>query len=274
MGVTSRLLGVILMGCSFLQLFAANDSNTKYLNGPNLHLDEEVVVNNRLRDSLALVDFHTRAGGDDWFLKWDLTAPMWQWAGVTLDASGCVICLDLDGQGGCTSAGSGNGLIGNISPRLGELANLEHLYLGNNNMTGPLPIGIFNLPNLKEVDIFGNQLIGPLPANIGNATNITDLMLSGNNMTGPLPASLGDLKNLENLFLDNNKFTGPLPATIGSATNLINIKLNNNEIASEIYIGSTLLSVALFISGYKGPRPIRYLGPLISIGDTCTNIII
>ncbi len=237
MGVTSRLLGVIFMGLSCLQLFATNDSNSKNLNVSDLHLDEikeAEVVSNRLRDSLALVDFHTQAGGANWFLKWDLTAPMWQWAGVTLDASGCVTCLDLDGQGGCSPLGAGNGLTGNISPRLGELSNLEHLYLGNNRMTGPLPRGIFDLPNLLEVDLMGNELIGPLPANIGNASNITDLMLSGNDMTGPLPASLGQLKNLEHLYLDNNRFTGPLPATIGEATNLINVRLNNNEMTGPL----------------------------------------
>ena len=72
----------------------------------------------RCSDSLQLVSLYNATNGANWTNKWILTQPMTTWYGVTLNGSGCVTCIDLDGDSDtpCNSAGSiiGNNLQGNL----------------------------------------------------------------------------------------------------------------------------------------------------------------
>lgn len=53
---------------------------------------------------------------------------------------------------------AGRGISGTIPPAIGELRQLEYLYLGNNNLSGILPEELALLDQLKEMDLTGNQL--------------------------------------------------------------------------------------------------------------------
>ncbi len=250
MGVKSQNLGVL---CLLLSLFISP------LLGNNSFSEEEVSTC-RQQDSLILVDFYKEARGDDWLVSWDLNRPMNQWFGVTLNALGCVTCIDLDGLVGCTiSVTVGNGLSGSISPRVAELQALEKLLLANNRLGGTIPRDLFELPYLTEVDLFGNEIIGPLPASIGSAVNLQTLSVSGNNMTGPLPATIGNLPNIESLLLENNQFGGRIPEEIGNLTTLKILRLNGNDIRGEIpsTIGKleVLVSLNLSNNNITGPLP-------------------
>ena len=161
------------------------------------HIDDLQSQNCRSKDSLVLVDFYNNTFGDKWIRQWDLNSPMDTWYGITLNENGCVECIDLDGEEGCSiSVSFGNDVTGNIPAKLGELQNLKMICLGNNRITGSLPSSLFNLPLLENLDLFGNEMIGPLPANLGNAQSLKVLSLAGNNFIGTLPASIGDLKVL------------------------------------------------------------------------------
>ena len=60
---------------------------------------------------------------------------------------------------------------------MGGLANLGHLALGLNQLTGEIPPELGELANLKSMVLAGNQLSGPIPQEIGTLTHLVDLDL-------------------------------------------------------------------------------------------------
>ena len=73
------------------------------------------------------------------------------------------------------------------------MANLTHLYLDNNQLTGSIPIEMGNLTNLKWVYLNNNQFNGEIPSEIGNLTNLNELWLNTNQLSGQIPGSICDL---------------------------------------------------------------------------------
>ncbi|SFE93887.1 Por secretion system C-terminal sorting domain-containing protein [Spirosoma endophyticum] len=55
---------------------------------------------------------------------------------------------------------------GSIPPSLGNLTNLQVLYLGYNALTGSIPPSLGNLPNVNTLFVQGNQLSGCFPASL------------------------------------------------------------------------------------------------------------
>ena len=84
-------------------------------------------------------------------------------------------------------------------------------------MTGAIPSQLGNLSNLEDLWLSSNQLSGSMPAELGNLSSLRVLALSDNNLSGPIPSELGNLSNLRRLWLAENQLTGALP---GSLTNL------------------------------------------------------
>jgi len=271
MGVKSQLIGLIAMALSFTNLAYAETSPSSGI-PTGISTSEEIISGgNRERDSLVLVDFYTQSRGTTWFLKWDLTAPISQWAGISLDSTGCVSCIDLDGQGGCTiSVGGGNGLSGVITPRIGELKGLKHLILGNNRLSGKIPESVFEIPNIMTVDIFANEMIGPLPATVGKAANLMTLSLAGNNLDGELPPEIKGMINLKDLLIDNNRFKGPIPKELGDAVKLTRIRFNNNNftgpLPAEIGNLTELTSINMAENQLSGMIPPE-IGRLVKLQD-------
>ena len=116
-----------------------------------------------------------------------------------------------------------------IPGELGNLSNLESLYLSSNELTG-IPGELGNLPNLETLYLGFNELAGPVPAELGNLSNLETLYLGFNELTGPIPAELGNLSNLKSLNLSNNRLTGPIPAELGSLSNLEYLQLGGNQL--------------------------------------------
>ena len=69
---------------------------------------------------------------------------------------------------------------GEIPAELGDLLNLQRLYLGRNQLSGGIPAAIGNLPNMIWLSLPDNQLSGEIPAELGN---IPTLVLDGNRLT-------------------------------------------------------------------------------------------
>ena len=177
-------------------------------------------------DRDALVAFYNATGGADWTnnTNWLTDAPMGQWHGVTIDASGNVTELDL----------RSNQLTGAIPSSLGNLSNLTYLNLHNNQLTGKIPTELGNLSYLTYLYLDDNRLDGTIPAELGDLSNLTDLSLSNNQLDGTIPAELGDLTDLELLALGGNELTGIIPAWLGGLTKLEGLYLWGNRLTGTI----------------------------------------
>ena len=101
-------------------------------------------------DRRGLTTFYEATNGEGWgfsdgWLEEDVSLD--QWYGVQIDSIGRVFSLDL----------SSNGLSGSVPEALGMLANMRNLRIGNNALTGRLPLSLSAVP-LDEFDYAGTSL--------------------------------------------------------------------------------------------------------------------
>ena len=125
-----------------------------------------------------------------------------------------------------------NELAGPIPGELGNLSNLESLDLSN-RLTGPIPGELGSLSNLESLDLSSNELTG-IPGELGNLPNLETLYLGFNELAGPIPAELGNLSNLETLYLGFNELAGPIPGELGNLSNLKSLDLSSNRLTGPI----------------------------------------
>ena len=127
-----------------------------------------------------------------------------------------------------------NAFTGVIPAELGNLSNLERLYLYGNQLEGSIPAELGNLSNLTWLYLQGNQLEGSIPAELGNLSNLTHLYLYSNQLEGSIPAELGNLSNLTHLYLYSNQLEGSIPAELGNLSNLQRLHLYTNQLEGTI----------------------------------------
>ena len=108
-----------------------------------------------------------------------------------------------------------NGLTGVIPPAIGNLVNLEGLYLASNQLSGEIPSAIGNLVNLNDLYLSYNQLSGEIPSEIGNLVNLIDFYLSSNQLSGEIPESICNIyPNLSYFQVTHNQLCPPYPSCI------------------------------------------------------------
>lgn len=106
-----------------------------------------------------------------------------------------------------------NVVSGQIPQEIGNLVNLNTLYMHLNNLTGTIPDSLGKLNKLSNLHLYGNKLSGQIPSTIGNLTVLSRLFLDDNMLTGPIPSGLGSCP-LQSLNLENNRLTGPIPKEV------------------------------------------------------------
>jgi Leucine-rich repeat (LRR) protein len=177
----------------------------------------------------ALIALYDSTDGEQWHVNmgWNVTNTPCSWEGIICDG-GHVTRIHL----------ATNRLAGSISAELvaelEKLTRLELLSLGDNQLTGSIPVELGNLSNLTSLDLAANQLTGSIPAELGNLSNLTFLYLAINQLTGSIPAELGNLSNLESLLLYNNQLSGSIPTELGNLSNLNRLDLYNNQLSGSI----------------------------------------
>ncbi|RXI01647.1 hypothetical protein DVH24_014996 [Malus domestica] len=156
------------------------------------------------------------------------------------------------------------GLTGSLSPRLGDLSNLNFLILAGCGFSGIIPSELGKLGELLFLALNTNNFTGSIPASLGNLSNLYWLDLADNQLTGPLPVSSGTTPGLDQLFnakhfhLNQNQLSGTIPPRLfSSKMTLIHILFDGNRftgtIPSTIFSVQTLEVLRLDRNALTGP---------------------
>ena len=140
-----------------------------------------ITAGDALEDRAALEALYNATDGANWTdnTNWLSNAALSQWHGVTTDVSGRVTRLILSENED-----------GEIPAELGNLDNLEYLFLDDNALDGGIPAVLGSLTNLITLSLNDNALDGGIPAELGSLTNLITLSLNGNKLSGEIPEEL------------------------------------------------------------------------------------
>ena len=113
-----------------------------------------------------------------------------------------------------------NNFTASIPATFGNLTNLVRLDMGNCGLVGSIPSELGNLWQLDTMFLMLNGLEGPIPASFGNLVNLKSLDLSYNNLTSIIPSTLIYLQKLELMSFMNNQLEGTIPDFLSDLPNL------------------------------------------------------
>ena len=210
-------------------------------------------------DAAELARLHESAGGARWtrFDGWLAGQPLSDWYGVVTDSLGYVRELDL----------SRNGLVGTLPSTLGNLSGLTTLRIGENALSGPLPLSLTQLA-VRELRYANTSLCAPVDGGFPAWLNA----ISSHEGTGLECAARDDRAVLETLYraldgpnwqrstgwltdaplgdwhgvtvddegrvvalhLSGNDLSGHLPAEVGNLSRLQSLYLSGNSIVGPI----------------------------------------
>ncbi|XP_031122484.1 LRR receptor-like serine/threonine-protein kinase EFR [Ipomoea triloba] len=176
-------------------------------------------------DRIALLDFMHRISNDP-LNSWNHSQHHCRWQGVSCGRRHHrVVALRLPMKG----------LVGTISPHIGNLTFLRDLNLSSNTLSGHIPGQIGRLFRLRYLDLSANTLTGELvAANLSNCVHLRKIIVSQNGLSGKLPTNLSTLKKLQSLELNKNQFTGGIPSAFGNFSSLQLLFLEINHLQGSI----------------------------------------
>ncbi|MEN0049118.1 MAG: proprotein convertase P-domain-containing protein [Bacteroidota bacterium] len=174
------------------------------------------------QDSVLLTAFFFRTNGTSWTNTWDLELPMSTWNGVTLNADGRVVEINLR----------------------------------DNNLTGTIPSHIYQLENLKVLDLGENRINGWQTTSFF-PDNIEVLRLDNNNLHSNLsflPKITNDAQ-LRVLDLSDNHFYGCFSDRLSTlCQNNISYNFANNDLITSLEAYCTHSASACFETHHDCPK--------------------
>ena len=194
-----------------------------------LEITQEMAPLSRRTDSLALVNLYTVTDGSSWKEDrvWDLTKPMDEWYGVTLNEAGRVSALKLL-KGTITKEWQ-------LMARLAELSELTDLRFVDCKVTGEIPEELFGLTHLTTFYLTNNFVSGTLSEKVGQLTELANLYIDQNpGLGGELPKAIGTLKKLVNLNIAKTSFSGTIPSEITGCESLKNFMAYSTQFSGEV----------------------------------------
>ncbi|GLJ20899.1 hypothetical protein SUGI_0381280 [Cryptomeria japonica] len=112
----------------------------------------------------------------------------------------------------------------------GILCSSRHQRVVSLNLTGVIPISLFNCTHLQNLSLLYNNLTGHIPWEIGKLSELQQLLLDENQLTGEIPSSLSNCTQLQYLDLDTNQLSGKVPLELGYLHQLVNLNLGTNSL--------------------------------------------
>ncbi|XP_028108658.1 putative receptor-like protein kinase At3g47110 [Camellia sinensis] len=207
-------------------------------------------------DRSALIAFKSAIDQDPFgsLISWNDSVHYCDWNGILCSHRhpNRVVKLRLRSQG----------LVGSLSPHIGNLSFLKSLILRNNSFHGPIPQEIGRLFRLQNISLRKNSFHGEVPTNFSQCSNLEILDLIGNNLTGNIPAELGSLSKLTFLGLTTNKISGTIPPSLGNLSSLT--QLFTGPLPISLSNASKLQQIGFDDNSFVGPMP-RDLGRLLSL---------
>ncbi|KAK8608111.1 hypothetical protein V6N13_023542 [Hibiscus sabdariffa] len=144
-------------------------------------------------------------------------------------------------------------LTGSIPVNIFNKSSLKWIYLGNNKLSGTLPIDIccdqsrlevLFLPlnqlngevplGLDGCHKLRNKLTGSVPRNIGNCSFLRTISFGKNRLTGEIPEEIANLRHLRHLHIGANNLTGSIPPKIFNISTIDFIALHLNNLSGQL----------------------------------------
>ncbi|XP_058191918.1 probable LRR receptor-like serine/threonine-protein kinase At3g47570 [Rhododendron vialii] len=133
-----------------------------------------------------------------------------------------------------------NRLVGTIPSGIGNLINLQLLFLSHNHLSGNIPSDIGKLQKLQVLGLAHNTFHGEIPSSFENLTSLFWLTMYENNLRGSIPSYVEKYKFLQVPSLDHNSLSGVIPKEVVSLSLLQYLSLAHNNL-----IGSLPLDIGL-----------------------------
>jgi Leucine-rich repeat (LRR) protein len=207
------------------------------------------------------------------FMSWNDSTHFCNWQGVLCTVKTSprrVTSLDLSSQGlvGYISPSLGNlsflqsialtenTLSGEIPPSLGHLHHLQTLYLNNNTLQGRMP-SFSNCSKLKVLDVSFNNLVGQFPVDLPPRLRV--LQVKANNLTSTIPTSISNITTLTKISCTYNHIKGNIPSEFADLSKLHYMYAGANHLTGKfpqaLLNVSTLIGLSLPLNGLSGEVP-------------------
>ncbi|CAN1143808.1 Probable LRR receptor-like serine/threonine-protein kinase At3g47570 [Linum perenne] len=207
-------------------------------------------------DRPALLEFAKRVSSDPHRVlhSWNDSTHFCNWVGVS---------CDIQRQRVTSLVLTQLGLVGTLSPYIGNLTFLRSINLENNTFRGHIPQQIGNLDHLQELNLTRNSFVGEIPRNLTRCSQLRILRLGSSFLTGNIPRDIGSLSKLEFFRIQKNNLTGKIPPSLGNLTSLIDFGAAYNNLVGTIpeTLGGlrSLYSISLGINKMTGEIPRSFL---------------
>ncbi|KAJ0705309.1 putative protein kinase RLK-Pelle-LRR-XII-1 family [Helianthus annuus] len=192
-----------------------------------IHMIGAVYGSSAESDHLALLEIKSKITDDPQgaLTSWNDSLPFCQWTGVTCGRRHQrVTMLKLRGLG----------LVGSLSPYIGNMSFLGYIYLGSNQLHGSIPPEISHLHRLRSVSLSNNSFSGEIPANMFNCSKLSFIKLRFNKLSGKIPNAFSSKSMITVLALGRNHLIGGIPPSVGNLTSLEELTLGDNQLEGSI----------------------------------------
>ncbi|KAL4632598.1 hypothetical protein ACB092_04G063100 [Castanea dentata] len=138
------------------------------------------------------------------------------------------------------------GLVGSLSPYIGNLSFIRVIQLNNNTIGGQIVDEVGRLLRLRWLGLSINSFQGKIPANLSHCSKLKYLeelaslsklgflFVRNNNLTGGIPPFIGNLSSLQVFSASINAFGGHIPEALGQLESLNILTLGDNKLSGLI----------------------------------------